>query len=192
MIGDCQTAVLIGKGSVDWLCWPRFDSPACFAACLTLGTMAAGRSCPKVMPRSGIRYRQNTLILETHLVAAQSRATLLDFMPMAKSGSHLVRIVQGIDGEIRLRSELVARFEYGSLAPWIVTEQDCSQLAVCGADAIVLRGMVPLRRERRGIVSEFTVRAGLQVALALNYARSYRPRPVSKQTASGRILCFAP
>jgi GH15 family glucan-1,4-alpha-glucosidase len=112
LIGDCETAALVGRdGSVDWLCWPRFDSDACFAA--LLGTPEHGRWL--IAPQEGTsritrRYRPNTLILETRFENADGVATLVDFMPGSQSGSSIVRLIIGERGRIAMKTELVIRF----------------------------------------------------------------------------------
>ena len=121
MIGDCQTAALVGKdGSIDWLCFPRFDSPACFAA--LLGTPEHGRW--KVAPAGNIkavrrRYRPGTLILETDFETADGEVRLIDYMPLRDSASDLIRIVEGRRGHVPMRLELIIRFDYGSIVPWV-------------------------------------------------------------------------
>lgn len=121
LIGDCETAALVGRdGSIDWLCWPRFDSGTCFAA--LLGTPEQGRWLLRpIDPTSQVRrlYRQNTLILETHFETADGAVTVIDFMPPRGSASDLVRIAVGRRGRIAMRTELVLRFDYGSIVPWV-------------------------------------------------------------------------
>src|SRR5580700_9380148 len=121
LIGDCQTAALVGRdGSVDWLCVPRFDSGACFAA--LLGTNENGRWL--ISPQGQIRnirrrYRDGTLILETDFETADGQATLIDFMSTRREEPVLVRIVVGVRGTVAMRTELIMRYEYGSVVPWV-------------------------------------------------------------------------
>src|SRR6516162_3589041 len=119
MIGDCETAALVGRdGSIDWLCWPRFDSAACFAA--LLGTADNGRwlIAPKQPPLAVSRhYRAGTLVLETEFQTGTGRAAIIDFMPLAESAD-LVRIVIGRSGCVRIHTEFVVRFNYGATVPW--------------------------------------------------------------------------
>src|SRR5437763_1821255 len=121
LIGDGETAALVGRdGSIDWLCWPRFDSDACFAA--LLGTEKHGHwSLTPADPIRGIerRYRENTLILETDFVTDGGAIRLIDFMPIRGVASDVVRIVQGLDGTVRMRSIISLRFDYGNLPPWL-------------------------------------------------------------------------
>src|ERR1044071_1635394 len=119
IIGDCETAALVGSdGSVDWLCWPRFDSDACFAA--LLGTPDHGRwviaPADERVDRRW-RYRGPTLILETSYRTASGAATVIDFMPPRGRNSDVVRIVRGDRGRVRMRTELILRFDYGRTIP---------------------------------------------------------------------------
>src|SRR5689334_20621769 len=121
LIGDCETAALVSRqGSVDWLCWPRFDSDACFAA--LLGTPDHGRwlmAPAGTVSGSRRRYRDDTLILETDVEADGGAVTLVDFMPPRGEASDVVRIVKGRRGRVRMRTELVIRFGYGQSVPWV-------------------------------------------------------------------------
>src|SRR5688572_20943935 len=132
LIGDCETAALVGRdGSIDWLCWPRFDSGACFAA--LLGGPEHGRWL--VAPRdpvavTGRRYRPGTLVLETDFETAEGAVTLIDFMPLRGEASDIVRLVVGRRGRVAMRTELVMRFEYGSIVPWVARAEDRSLRAV--------------------------------------------------------------
>src|ERR1700681_2560408 len=134
IVGDCQTASLVGRDlSVDWLCWPRFDSPACFAN--LVGTKENGRwLIEPADPSAKITrtYRGHTLILETTIETADGVAIVTDFMPVSIQGSHLVRLVRGISGTVRLRTELIIRFDYGSVVPWVRRCEDGSLQAVAG------------------------------------------------------------
>src|SRR5688572_27657174 len=121
LIGDCHTAALVGRdGSIDWLCLPRFDSPACFAA--ILGTPENGRwqIAPKA-PNAKVRrrYRPGTLVLETDFETDEGTVTLIDFMPPRSREPDLVRIVRGRSGKVSMRTELIMRFDYGSIVPWV-------------------------------------------------------------------------
>src|SRR5690242_18366375 len=121
LIGDCHTGALVGRdGSIDWLCLPRFDSGACFAA--LLGTPEHGRWL--IQPAEPIRsikrrYRGDTLILETDFVTDSGEVTLIDCMPPRTEEPDLVRLVVGRRGRVPLRSELVIRFDYGAVVPWV-------------------------------------------------------------------------
>src|SRR5690242_12056991 len=162
LIGDCETAALVGSnGSIDWLCWPRFDSDACFAA--LLGTSEHG--CWLIAPatrevRTVRSYRGDTLILETKFESTEGAVLLTDFMPPRQGNSTIVRFVRGERGQVPMRMELVIRFGYGALVPWVHRQPDDSLRAVGGADQVVLRTPAPLRGEGMKTVAEFTVAAG--------------------------------
>ena len=138
LIGDCETAALVGRdGSIDWLCWPRFDSGACFAA--LLGGPEHGRWL--VAPRDPVaatsrRYRPGTLVLETDFETAEGAVTLIDFMPLRGQASDIVRLVIGRGGRVAMRTELVMRLEYGSVVPWVRRAEDGSLRAVAGPDML--------------------------------------------------------
>jgi len=177
LIGDCETAALVGRdGSIDWLCWPRFDSDACFAA--LLGTRDNGRwliaPCDEGA-RVTRRYRPNTLILETRFDTADGAATLIDFMPTREERCDLVRLVVGERGALRMRVELVIRFGYGANVPWVTRLEDGSLRAIAGPDMLVLHTPVELRGEEFRTVGEFMVTAGETVPFAMTYSPSHLP-----------------
>ena len=175
LIGDCQTAALVGlNGSIDWLCLPRFDSGACLAA--LLGTRDNGRwlLAPRVEVASVRRqYRDDTLVLETEFETADGVVAVIDFMPSRDQDPNLVRIVEGRKGKVRMRSELIIRFDYGSIVPW-VRRNDCGISAIAGPDAVTLLTPVPLRGENLSTVSEFTVEAGEHVPFSMSWHPSAR------------------
>ena len=180
LLGDCETAALVSKrGSIDWLCWPRFDSGACFAA--LLGTPDHGRwliaPCGDAA-RLSRAYRGDTLILETRIETDEGAAVLIEFMPVRGSqNSDLIRIVVGERGTVRMRTELVIRFGYGEAVPWVSRLDDGGLKAVSGPDMIVLHGPVELRGEGQKSVGEFTVSAGERKAFVLSYGPSHLPPP---------------
>ena len=139
LIGDCGTAALVGKnGSIDWLCWPRFDSAACFAA--LLGTPEHGRwriapADPK--PRVRRRYRDGTLILETDFETGEGAVSVIDFMPVRHTVSDLVRLVVGRRGRVTMDMELVLRFDYGATVPWVTRLQGESGIRAIAAEASI-------------------------------------------------------
>src|SRR5579883_72915 len=175
LVGDCQTAALVGKdGSVDWLCLPRFDSGTCFAA--LLGTPDHGRWL--VAPRGEVRavrrqYRDETLVLETEFETAEGVAAVIDFMPARDQDPNLVRIVEGRRGRVPFRTELVIRYDYGSVVPW-VHKTDVGISAVAGPDCVTVISPVPLRGEDFRTVGEFTTEPGQRVSFALTYHPSHR------------------
>ena len=145
LIGDCLAAALVSRnGSIDWLCWPSFDSEACFAA--PLGNERHGRW--KISPAGSLRvsrrYRPGTLILETTFTSDDGEAVLVDFMPPRDGGSNLVRIVRGVRGTMRMRLDLVVRFGSGFNVPWVRTLKDGTWHAVAGPDMLTLRTPVAL------------------------------------------------
>jgi len=180
LIGDCETAALVSRdGSIDWLCLPRFDSAACFAA--LLGTPDNGRwQIAPADPSSRItrRYRDDTLILETTFETEQGVATIIDFMPLFDGTSDLVRLVVGQHGRLDFRTDLVIRFDCGISVPWVNQLDDEGGLqAVAGPDMLVLRTPVPLRGDDLRTVGEFSVAAGETVPFVLSHGPSHRPRP---------------
>jgi GH15 family glucan-1,4-alpha-glucosidase len=142
LIGDCETAALVSKdGSIDWLCWPRFDSGACFAALLGDANNGRWRIAPaaagaEANARIGRRYRRNTLILETEFTTADGggAVVLIDFMPLrgGRAGSHLVRLVVGKRGTVPMRTELIVRFGCGGWVPWVTRSETGDLLAIAG------------------------------------------------------------
>ena len=194
LIGDCETAALVSKsGSIDWLCWPRFDSDACFAA--LLGDTNNGRwliAPAQGNPRTTRRYRPNTLILETSFVTAEGEALLIDFMPLRGRASHLVRFVVGKRGSVSMTTELIIRFDYGASVPWVKRTEAGDLLAISGPDMLVLRTPIELRGEGLTTVGDFTVAAGQTIAFVLTYAASHLPlpEPIDPQVALRQTQSF--
>ncbi len=178
LIGDCQTAALVARdGSIDWLCFPRFDSGACFAA--LLGTPDHGRWL--VAPAGEVRevrrrYRGGTLVLETDYETDDGAVTVVDFMPLRDEAPDLVRIVVGRRGRVAMRMELVIRFDYGSIVPW-VREAHRGISAIAGPDMLRLRTDVELKGVDLRTVAEFTVEEGQRVPFVLTWHPSHRPDP---------------
>jgi len=178
MVGDCRTAALIGRdGSIDWLCWPRFDSAACFAA--LLGTAANGRWLISPQPplQATRRYLPGTLVLETEFETETGRAAVIDFMPTTETSPHLVRIVFGRRGRVTLRTELVMRLNYGATVPWVDRLDDGALNAIAGPERLVLRSPAALRGEDLQTVGEFNVAAGDRVPFVLSYGSSFQDPP---------------
>src|SRR4026207_522205 len=120
LIGDRQTAALVGRdGSIDWLCWPRFDSAACFAALLGGPEQGRWRIGPSAEHKSKRRYLEDTLILETEFETADGTVALIDFMPARDEHCNLMRIVEGRRGRVRMDMEFILRFDYGASVPWV-------------------------------------------------------------------------
>jgi GH15 family glucan-1,4-alpha-glucosidase len=174
VIGDCETAALVGlDGSIDWLCWPRFDSDACFAR--LLGSEDNGRwmlAPAGKVEKTTRKYRDHTLILETTFEADDFAVMLIDFMPVRGTNSDIVRIVKGIRGSAPMKMELSLRFDYGTTVPW-VTRVDGAIHAIAGPDLVVLRTAAPLTGEGLTTVSEFTVNAGESVDFVMTYGPSH-------------------
>ena len=179
IVGNCETAALVGRdGSIDWLALPRFDSAACFAA--LLGGPENGRwlitpSAPGA--KATRRYREGTLILETTFETEEGSAVLVDGMGRRNDGTDLVRLLRGVRGRLALRMELVLRFEYGVIVPWLRRLEDGRLTAVAGPDRVTLATPVELRGEDLRTVAEFTVGAGEEVPFVLTWSPSYRPIP---------------
>ncbi|HJT13376.1 MAG TPA: glycoside hydrolase family 15 protein [Dongiaceae bacterium] len=194
LIGDCETAALVARdGSIDWLCWPRFDSCACFAA--LLGTPENGRwlIAPVETPTEITRaYAEDTLVLETTVATAEGEVTLVDFMPPRTGDdghdiSDLVRLVVGKRGTVAMRMELILRFDYGSAVPWVEKLPDGSGIsAVAGPDRVVLHTPVALRGENKHTVAEFQVKEGEMVPFVLTHEASHLPIPAAIDPSRSR------
>ncbi|MFJ2952815.1 glycoside hydrolase family 15 protein [Streptomyces sp. NPDC087226] len=180
LIGDEQTAALVGAdGSVDWLCLPRFDSAACFARLLGDEDNGHWRIAPDGAERCVRRaYREDTLVLDTEWETPEGAVRVTDLMPQRHRAPDVVRIVQGVRGEVRVRSTLRLRFDYGSVVPW-VRKEDGHRVAVAGPDSAWLRSVPDVETwgENQSTVSEFTVREGERVAFVLTWHPSHEPRP---------------
>ncbi|MFL6246485.1 MAG: glycoside hydrolase family 15 protein [Thermoanaerobaculia bacterium] len=182
LIGDLQTCALVARdGSIDWMCVPRFDSPACFAT--LLGTPEHGRW--KIAPREPIRsverrYRDDTLILETTFATDSGRVRVIDFMPLRTEAIDLMRIVEGIEGRVSMRMDFAIRFDYGSIVPWVraLDERGMHGIrAIAGPDTVYLRADVPMRGEDFTTIAEFEVAAGERVAFDMTWTESHHPQP---------------
>jgi len=181
LIGDCESAALVARdGSIDWLCWPRFDSAACFAA--LLGTPSHGRwllAPVDPAPRTSRRYRDGTLIIETDHTTADGAVTVIDFMPIRGAATDLVRIVIGRRGRVEMTTELILRFDYGIAVPWVTRIDAHRMRAVSGPDKVVLTTDVELHGEDLTSVAHFAVGAGETATFVLAYAPSHLPDPPS-------------
>ncbi|MCB2021877.1 MAG: glycoside hydrolase family 15 protein [Burkholderiaceae bacterium] len=186
LIGDCHAAALVGRdGSIDWACLPRFDSGACFAA--LLGDPGHGRwlIAPSGETRAvQRRYLDGTLVLETTFETAGGAVRLLDCMPPARDRRDIVRVVEGVRGTVAMRMELVIRFDYGSVVPWVRRVGD-AVLATAGPDSLELRATVPTHGENMTTVAAFDVAAGERVSFTLNHHPSHEkgPPPIDAETA---------
>ncbi len=174
LIGDCHTAALVGRnGSIDWLCFPHFDSRACFAALLGDPTHGRWLLTPAADTRAvQRRYRKGTLILETDFETDEGAVRIIDCMPLADGRADLVRIVEGLRGTVAMRMELIIRFDYGSIVPWVQRRNGALQ-ATAGPDTLELRTPVAVRGENMTTVAEFSVREGERIPFSLNYRPSH-------------------
>ncbi|MCS6296852.1 MAG: glycoside hydrolase family 15 protein [Nitrospira sp.] len=186
LIGDTHTAALISRqGSLDWLCLPRFDSPACFAA--LLGTPEHGRWL--ITPRENSttirrRYRGDTLVLETCFDTPTGTAMVVDFMPPRDRDINVVRLIVGVKGTVRMKMELTLRFDYGSIIPWVSHHRRFLK-AVAGPDAVYLETELELRGEGFSTVADFTVSEGQEIPCTLTWRASHDlpPRPLITERA---------
>ena len=193
LLGDLQTAALVSTtGSIDWLCLPRFDSPACFAA--LVDTPDAGHWT--VAPAAGgvctsRRYLQNTLVLETEWRTPEGTVRVTDFMPPRGHAPDVVRIVEGINGRVAMHCELRLRFDYGRVVPWVRHHADRME-AIAGPDRVALRTSAPTQGRELSTVSDFTVRAGDRVPFVLTWNPSHEPppRPVDAERALTDTVAF--
>jgi GH15 family glucan-1,4-alpha-glucosidase len=185
VIGNCETMALVGRdGSIDWLGLPRFDSAACFAA--LLGEPRHGRwLIGPVDEKAKVtrRYRGDTLILETDFETEQGVARIVDFATRRDGVSDVVRLVQGVSGTVAMRTEIVVRFEYGSVVPWTTRQDDGRLQFTAGPDRLLLDTSVALRGEDWRTVGEFEVSAGEQVAFTLSWTPSFRAAPSTLDAA---------
>jgi GH15 family glucan-1,4-alpha-glucosidase len=183
-IGDGETLALVSRdGSVDWLCWPRFDSAACFAALLGNEDHGHWSLTPAAGYKVSRRYRQDTLILETTFTTDTGEVQITDFMPPRGTVSDLVRIVRGVRGSVPMRMDLTVRFDYGSSLPWVTQRRadggtDVNELtAIAGPDRVTLRTRATMRGEENHTVSDFTVNADESVTFVMTYSASHLPPP---------------
>jgi GH15 family glucan-1,4-alpha-glucosidase len=178
LIGDTQTAALVGRnGSIDWLCVPRFDSGSCFASLLGDADAGRWRLAPgdgRATPRRA--YRDGTLVLETEWRTDQGVVRVVDCMPPRGRHPDVVRLVEGVEGEVPMRSELVIRFDYGAVVPWVRRTREGIS-AVAGPDAICFAAGVPLHGEDLRTIADFTVRQGDRVPFVLTWHPSHEPAP---------------
>jgi len=193
LIGDLQTGALVSRyGAVDWLCFPRFDSGALFAA--LLGTPENGHWT--IQPHGEFRplsrrYRDDTLVLESELETDTGVVRLIDFMPPRETNPDLVRIVEGVRGRVDMRMELVLRFDYGSIVPWVRTLEG-TLVAIAGPDAVLLR--TPVEQEGRDMrtYAEFSVGEGDRVPFVLRWFPSDQttPEPIEPERALDETVAF--
>ena len=188
LIGDCHTAALVGRdGSIDWLCLPQFDSGACFAA--LLGEPGHGRWL--IAPATEVRdvrrrYRDGTLILETEFETNDGAVRIIDCMPLTDGRRNVLRIVEGLRGQVAMRMELIIRFDYGSIVPW-VRRRDGMLQATAGPDTLELRTAVAIHGEGMKTVADFlSVSEGERSDILAQLPPFPRSGPAGRSTRSRR------
>jgi GH15 family glucan-1,4-alpha-glucosidase len=179
LIGDCETAALVGKdGSIDWLCWPDFSSPACFAA--LLGAKENGRwliAPQEPCKRITRRYREHTLILETRFETASGVLLLTDFMPVRETHSDVVRLVTCLEGSVSVCMELCIRFDYGRTVPWTGARDGNSWAAAAGTGVVYLRTQQPVQTNDNTAIASFILSRGQQRTFTLTHVHSNEGAP---------------
>jgi len=185
-LSDTQSGALVSRdGCVDWLCLPRFDSGACFAA--LLGDEKNGRwsfAPEEEVTKRSRRYRDGTLVLETEIETATGAVRFIDFMPPRGQNPDIVRIIEGLRGEVALKMELIIRFDYGRSIPW-VRQKHGGLEAIAGPDALILRTPIETRGEDLTTLADFTVKAGDRVPFVLTWFASHSepPRAINPEHA---------
>ena len=192
-LSDTQSGALVSRdGCIDWLCLPRFDSGACFAALLGKPDNGHWIFTPqgKIKKRAR-RYRDETLILETDLETEEGAVRLIDFMPPRGQNPDVVRIIEGLRGEVALRMELIIRFDYGSIVPW-VRKRHGGLEAIAGPDALILHTPIETHGEDLKTVAEFTVKRGERIPFVLTWFASHEepPREVDPERALGETASY--
>jgi GH15 family glucan-1,4-alpha-glucosidase len=194
MIGDCRTCALVARhGAIDWLCLPRFDSPACFASLLggeEHGFWSIAPAGEVVETKRG--YRDFSLVLDTEHATKDGAARVTDFMPIGTDSPQVVRLVEGIRGKVEMRMQLAIRFDYGLTVPWVTRTGWKDVRAVAGPNTLVLRAEVETHGEEQKTASEFAVEEGECLAFALAWGPSHEidPRPADPKTSLADTLRF--
>jgi GH15 family glucan-1,4-alpha-glucosidase len=194
LIGDCQSAALVSRdGSIDWLCWPRFDSAACFAALLGTPQNGRWRIAPVGEHKTARRYRRGTMILETDYETADGAVTLIDFMPVRTQNPDMVRMVVGRRGRVKLAMQFVVRFEYGSAVPWVTRLGDHRGIrAIAGPDKVLLCSPVSLHGKDLTTEATFEAGEGERLPFILTYCPSHfkDPQPIDPERALAQCEAF--
>lgn len=180
LIGDCRTAAIVGRdGAIDWLCLPRFDAPACFAALLGGAGHGSWLIGPQhASPQIRRSYRGETLILETVFTTREGEVAVIDAMPLGLDGSHIIRRVEGRHGRVAMQFHLKLRFDYGSSTPWVTREEDGKGIvAIVGPDLVTIRGPVSLMGRDLATVAAFDVEADQSATFVLSHCPSHLPAP---------------
>jgi GH15 family glucan-1,4-alpha-glucosidase len=185
LIGDCETAALVERsGSIDWLCLPRFDSDSCFAKLIGEESNGHWKLAPSHDGSVDRRYRPGTLILETEFATKKGRVRVIDFMPPKTEDSTIVRLVEGLDGNVEMTTELAVRFDYGLAVPWVSRVDDGAVSFVAGQHRLLLWTDVPVRGVSMKTVGSFSVDAGERACFVLSYRASHLPPPRRADAAS--------
>ena len=191
VIGNCETLALIGRdGSLDWLCLPRFDGAACFAALLDSPDRGRWLVAPQgAQSCDSRRYRDSTLILETDFKTETGAVRVIDFMLRRDGGTDIVRIVEGLSGSVQMHTELIVRFDYGSRVPWVSRVEDGRLQLTAGPDRLLLDTAVALQGEDMHTVGDFPVEAGQRVIFVLNWSPSFQdlPPPLDAEQALATV-----
>ena len=193
LLGDCHSAALVGRdGSIDWLCLPRFDSGACFAALLGGAENGRWAITPRGEYEARRRYVPGTMVLETEFCTPTGVCRLIDCLVVQDLHPTLIRRVEGVAGTVALGLELVIRFDYGAIVPWVRRPEGGSLWATAGPDTLVLHTAVILRDEDLRIRGEFTVEAGQQLDFSLVWHATHvgHPPPESVEAALGRTIAW--
>jgi GH15 family glucan-1,4-alpha-glucosidase len=191
VIGNCETVALVGRnGSIDWLGFPRYDSSACFAA--LLGTEENGRWL--IAPANGVvstkrRYREGTAVLETEFTTAEGSILLIDCLDRSPDHSDVLRLVRGLRGRVAVHLELVLRFEYGLVVPWVSRMPDGRVRAVAGPDQLILSASVKLEGRDLKTVANFTVTEGQEVPFSLRWSQSFHSIPSPPEVSTSIEHC---
>ena len=187
LIGDCHTGALVSRrGSIDWLCFPRFDSPACFAALLGEPKHGRWRMAPcDDRARVSRRYRGDSLILDTDFETPEGAVRITDFMPPEGTNADVVRIVTGLRGRVAMQMELVIRFDYGAIVPWVSRLDDGCLRAIAGPDMLVFRSDIETHGENLTTVADFEIAQGDSACFVLTWGPSHLapPDPVDPRAA---------
>ena len=186
LIGNNATAGLVGRnGSIDWLCFPRFDSAACFAALLGSPENGHWSIAPRAaQPKVTRRYREGTLVLETEFSTPEGTAVLVDCMDRRGEHQDVVRLVRGVHGRVPMEMELAIRFDYGTVVPWVTRMEDRRLCAIAGPDRIMLAAPIEFRGEDLKTRAEFEVEEGQTVPFVLTWSHSFSPTPASPDAAT--------
>ena len=194
LIGDCETAALVGRdGSIDWLCWPRFNSGACFAALLGGPEHGHWSVAPAAADaRATRRYLPGTLVLETVFTTSTGSVAVIEFMPPRSGVSDLVRLVVGRRGRVAMHTTLILRFDYGSAVPWVSRLEDGALRAVAGPDMAILHTPVAVHGEGLTTQGDFSVAEGETVPFVLSYVASHlaAPSPIDPMRALADTEAF--